>query len=211
MTQFQMLETLAKVGAIITNSHIVYTSGRHGDSYVNKDAIYPHTDVVSTLCERIAREFLSANVEAVAAPAVGGVILSQWTAHHLSRLSGKPVVGVYAEKEADSDKFVLKRGYDKLITNRRVLILEDVLTTGGSVKKVVEICEKLPAQVVGIGALCNRGNLSAEMLGVKNFFALVKVDLGSWEENDCPLCKNHVPINVDVGKGREFIARRQNS
>lgn len=210
MTQFQMLETLAKVGAIITNSHIVYTSGRHGDSYVNKDAIYPHTDVVSSLCEQIAREFLSANVEAVAAPAVGGVILSQWTAHHLSRLSGKPVIGVYAEKD-ENDQFVMKRGYDKLITNRRVLILEDVLTTGGSVKKVVEICEKLPANVVGIGALCNRGGLSAQDLGVKNFYALVKVDLGSWEEAECPLCKNGVRVNTEVGKGREFMARRQNS
>lgn len=211
MTQFQILEMLAKVEAIITNSHIVYTSGRHGDSYVNKDAIYPHTDVVSNLCERIAREFLSANVDAVAAPAVGGVILSQWTAHHLSKLSQRPVVGVYAEKETDGDRFVLKRGYDKLVTNKRVLVLEDVLTTGGSVKKVVEICEKLPSQVVGIGALCNRGGLTAEALGVKSFYALVKVDLASWAENDCPLCKSGVPVNTDVGKGREFIARRQNS
>lgn len=207
MTEFQMLETLAKVGAILTNNHIVYTSGRHGDSYVNKDAIYPHTGIVSQLCETIAQHFVNHRIDVVAAPAIGGVILSQWTASHLSRLLGKEVLSVYAEKDGE-DGFVIKRGYDKLLTNRRVLVLEDVLTTGGSVKKVIEACRKIPAEVVAVGALCNRGGLSPEQLDAPELHALVRVDLGSWEEAECPLCRKGIPVNTDVGKGREFLARK---
>lgn len=207
MTHFQILETMAKVGAILTNSHIVYTSGRHGDSYVNKDALYPHTEIVSQLCESIARHFLPMKIDAVAAPAIGGVILSQWTAHHLGKLMNRDIYSVYAEK-TEGDDFVIKRGYDKIIANRRVLILEDVLTTGGSVKKVIEVCKKIPCDIVGVGALCNRGNLTADELGVKEFHTLLKVDLGSWDEKDCPLCQKNIPVNTEVGKGREFLARR---
>lgn len=204
MTAFEILETLAKVGAIITNSHIVYTSGRHGDSYVNKDAVYPHTGVTSRLCENIARHFLASEIEVVIAPAIGGVILSQWIAHHLGLLSGKEVLSLYAEKADDG--FVVRRGYEKILPGKRTLIVEDVLTTGGSVKKVVEICKTLNAGVVGVAALCNRGGISAQDLGVKELYALVRVDLASWEEKDCPLCAKKVPVNREVGKGREFTA-----
>lgn len=204
MTAFEILETLAKVGAIITNSHIVYTSGRHGDSYVNKDAVYPHTDVTSRLCDTIAKHFEKDNVEVVIAPAIGGVILSQWISHHLSVLHGRQVLSLYAEKSADGDGFVVRRGYEKILPGKRTLIVEDVLTTGGSVKKVVEICQGLGAKVVGVAALCNRGGITAEDLGVKELYALVRVDLASWEEKDCPLCAKKVPVNLAVGKGLEF-------
>ena len=207
MTHFQMLETMAKVGAIITNSHIVYTSGRHGDSYVNKDAIYPHTSLVSQLCETLAQHYSTAKIDAVAAPAIGGVILSQWTAYHLSKMNNREIFSVYAEKETGTDNFVMKRGYDKLIAKKRVLILEDVLTTGGSVKKVIDICRAIPAEVAGVAALCNRGGLAKEFFDVEDFFSLVRVDLGSWEPSECPLCAKHIPINTDVGKGREFQER----
>ena len=208
MTNFGILETLARVGAIIVNSHIVYTSGKHGDSYVNKDAVYPHTDITSQLCEQIAQHFAKSNVDVVIAPAIGGVILSQWTAHHLSRICGKEVQSVYAEKAMDSDEFIIKRGYDKIIAGKRTLVLEDVLNTGGSVQKVIVSARALGADLVGVGALCNRGDLSAQKLDVPELFALVKVSLGAWDPEDCPLCQKHVPINTEVGKGRDFLAKQ---
>src|SRR3989344_899761 len=120
MNRQEVLQVLYEVGAVITNSHIVYTSGRHGTAYVNKDAVYPHTRITSALCLAIAEEFADRSVEAVIAPAVGGVILSQWTAHHLSEITRIEVFGVYAEKEGGI--FVIKRGYDKLVTGRNVLV-----------------------------------------------------------------------------------------
>lgn len=227
MNEQEVLQILGKVGAVITDSHIVYTSGKHGSAYVNKDAIYPHTAETSRLCYAITKQFERDNVQAVIGPAIGGAIMSQPTAHFLSQLPPdfKEVLSVYAEKGGKTEftptmhkgnpfglhgeqGFVIKRGYDKLIAGKNVLVVEDVLTTGGSVKKVVEAVRKCGGNIVGVGALCNRGGITAEDLGVPKLVALVNVTLDAYEEKDCPLCKQDIPINVDVGKGREFILKK---
>jgi len=224
MNEKEVLELLGNVGAVIKESHIVYTSGKHGTAYVNKDAVYPHTKETSALCKTTAGFFIDDDVEIVIAPAVGGIILSQWTAHHLSELLGREVLGVYAEKEVisisdpedkgrkcfiETGEFVIKRGYDKLVANKNVLVVEDVLTTGGSAKKVVEAVRKLGGNVVGLGVLCNRGGITpSDVADPPKLFALVNVKLDSWDEVDCPLCNQDVPINTDVGKGREFLSKK---
>jgi orotate phosphoribosyltransferase len=205
--ELQTLEMLARLKAVITGSHVVYASGKHGSAYVNKDAIYPHTFETADLCELLSKMFAKDDVEVVLAPAVGGVILSQWTAYYLSNELQREVLGVYADKEGEG--FVVKRGYDKLIKEKRVLIVEDILTTGGSVKKVVEIVQKLEGIIVGVGALVNRGGVTAaDVGGVPKLMALANVTLDAWDESACPLCAQNVPINTDVGKGREFLAKK---
>lgn len=203
----EVLQILGEVGAVITNSHIVYTSWLHGSAYVNKDTVYPHTAKISRICRAIAEQFVGNDVEVVIGPAVGGCILSNRVAEHLSDLTGREVFGIYADKNGDS--FVIKRGYDKFVTGKRVLVVEDVLTTGGSVKKVIEAVRAIGGNVVGLGALCNRGGVTCEQLVVPRLRALVKVKLDAWDEAECPLCAQGVPINTDVGKGREFLARKQ--
>ena len=139
-----------------------------------------------------------------------GVILSQWTAHHLTEMNGHEVLGVYAEKSEGGDVFVIKRGYDKLIAGKNVLVVEDVLTTGGSAKKVVEATRAIDGNVIGLGVLCNRGGITPQDVAyIPKLIALVNVKLDAWDEADCPLCEQNVPINTDVGKGREFLARKQ--
>lgn len=192
-----------KSKAFIFDSHIIYTSGKHGNAYVNKDALYPHTELTSLLCQQIALHFQNSKIDAVLAPALGGIILSQWTAHHLSQLTGREVLGVYAEKSLETDSFVIKRGYDHLIENKNVLIVEDILTTGNSVKKVVETARQIPCEVVGVAALCNRGGVTASTLGnIPELFSLLEVSLDTWESTDCPMCKAKIPINTSVGKGK---------
>ena len=206
MNEQEVLQVLGKVGAVIADSHIVYTSGLHGTGYVNKDAVYPHTAETSRLCRAIAERFADDNVQVVIAPAIGGVILSQWTAHHLTEMNGHEVFGVYAEKSESGDAFVIKRGYGKLIAGKNVLVVEDVLTTGGSAKKVVEATRAIGGNVVGLGVLCNRGGVTMQDLAdVPKLVALMEVTLSTWNEADCPLCKQKVPINTDVGKGLDFV------
>ncbi|MBI2268381.1 MAG: phosphoribosyltransferase [Candidatus Blackburnbacteria bacterium] len=207
MTEAEVLEVLGRVGAVITNSHIVYTSGKHGTAYVNKDAVYPHTVETSRLCRAIAEQFADDKVRVVIAPAVGGVILSQWTAHHLTLITGQEVLGVYADKEGDG--FAIRRGYDKLIQGRNVLVVEDVLTTGGLARKVIEVTRAIGGNVAGLGVLCNRRGVTPEDLAyVPKLVSLVDVTMDAWNEADCPLCAQGVPINTDIGKGREFLLRR---
>jgi len=206
MNRAEIDQALGKIQAFISNSHIVYTSGRHGSQYMNKDAIYPHTELTSQLCEEIAKRFEKSGVEVVLAPALGGIILSQWVAHHLTRLLKKEILGVYAEKSPEGDSFLLKRGYDQLVKGKKVLILEDVLTTGISVKRVVELTRACGGDIVGVGALCNRGGVTAKDLhDVPRLEALIEVKFDSWEAEACPLCAKKVPINTEVGKGREFL------
>jgi orotate phosphoribosyltransferase len=205
------LQIFKKVGAVITDTHVVYASGKHGNAYVNKDAVYPHTKDIAGLCSMLAKEFAGAGVEIVAAPTIGGVILSQWVAHFLSELDKKEVLAVFAEEEVASSgdkRRFFKRGYDKLIPGKKVLVVEDILTTGGSAKKVVDAVEGLGGLVLGCGVLVNRGNVKDADVGA-SITALVNVNLEAWDELNCPLCKNNVPVNTDVGKGREWLSKRK--
>jgi len=202
MNEKEVLQILEKVGAIIINSHIVYTSGKHGSSYINKDAIYPHTKIISNLCQAIAQQFIDDGVEVVIAPAIGGVILSQWTAYHLSEITKREVLAIYAEKVENGSNFVIRRGYEKMVTGRKVLVVEDVLTTGGSAKKVIEATRALGGEIVGLGVLCNRGGIKPEdVANPPKLIALVNIKLDAWDEAECPLCAQGVPINTSIGKG----------
>lgn len=207
MTNEQVLEIFKKTGGYIAGSHIVYTSGKHGSAYLNKDAIYPHTVLVSELCRAIAEEFRGKGVEVVVGPALGAIILSQWTAHHLSELEGREILGVYTEKTPEKEQ-IFTRGYDAFVKGKKILVVEDLLTTGGSVKKVVESVKKAGGEVIAAAALVNRGGVKAEGVGGVPLFTLASVTLDAWDEPSCPLCAQGVPVNTTVGKGKEYLAKK---
>lgn len=192
---------LAEARAMITDSHVVYTSGKHGRAYVNKDAVYPSTARVAELCRFLAEVAAPHRPEIVCGPAMGGIILAQWTGHHLG------VPAVYAEK-APEGGMALRRGYDKLVAGKRVLVVEDVLNTGGSIKDAIAAVRAAGGDVVVAAALVNRGGITAADLGVPVLVTLLDVDLEAWDAAACPLCRDRVPVNTDVGKGREFLAKR---
>ncbi len=207
MTEAKVIDVLERVGAF-RGGHFVFTSGRHGDKYINKDALYPFTKETSQLCRAMAQRFKDDGVEVVIGPAVGAAVLSQWVAHHLSEMTGKNVAAVYADKDGEGG-FIVKRGYDRLIDGRKILVVEDLMTTGGSVKKVIDASRKAGADIVGVTAICNRGDVTAKDIGdLPRFEALLNVHLDSWEEKDCPLCERDIPVNVEVGHGREYMKRK---
>lgn len=212
MDEKEVLGELNRVGAIISDTHIVYTSGKHGTRYMNKDALYPHVGLTSRLCREIALEisdyFLGEpSIEAVVAPAIGGVILCTWVAYWLSELTGKEVLALYAEKNQALDLFEFNRGYGRLVTGWRILVLEDVLTTGGSAKKVIGAVRALGGNVIGVAAQCNRGGVTTKDLAdPPMLFSLVNITMEAWAGEDCPMCKAGIPINTEVGKGKEFLA-----
>lgn len=203
--QDEVIAIMEKAGAMVASSHIVYTSGKHGREYVNKNSIYPYGKEIASLCGKIAAYFSDEKIEVVVGPATGGIIISQWVAAHLST-SGSQVLAVYADKEGKD--FVIKRDYAKFISNARVLVVEDILNTGGSAAKVVTAVRDLGGKVVGLGALCNRGGVKAEQYELKEIFALTNLSMEAWDESDCPLCKEGVPINVEIGKGAEYLAAK---
>lgn len=199
---------LSKTGALVTDSHIVYTSGRHGTAYINKDAIYPDTLATTDLCEMMADDFRFDQIQTVVGPAYGGIILANNTAAALTRITTRDVAGVFAEKTVDGKGFHFTRGYDRFVSGRRVLVVEDILTTGGSLLATVKLCEAAGAEVVGAAALVNRGGVKPEDAGVKLLRTLLNIDMDSWAEDACQLCADGVPINTVVGKGADFLRRR---
>lgn len=201
----EVIEILKKIGAVITGDHFVYTSGKHGEVYINKDAVYPHTVETSRIGELFAETFKNEDIDVVAAPALGGIILSQWTAFHLSQKKGKEVLGVYTEKTPEKDQ-IFTRGYDKLVAGKRVLVIEDLTTTGGSVKKVVDSVKAVGGTVVAVGVMVNRDpeHVTSDVIGAP-LSALGVLKAEAFDEAACPFCKENRPININVGHGKKYM------
>ena len=211
MNDPEIMQMFIDAGAIITGSHFVYNSGRHSSVYINKDALYLHTGIISQLCQRMVQTYIPDEIDVVVGPVLGGIVLSQWTTYALNtkRTAGE-TLAVYAEKESGSDRaFAFYRGYDKHIPGKNILVVEDILTTGGSVRRVVELVRKHGGNVIGVSALCNRGNVQPKDVGDVPISTLITLDLETYAEEDCPFCEQHVPINTDVGKGRMFLAKQK--
>lgn len=200
----EVINILTKVGAIISNDHFVGVSGLHFDTYINKDALLAHTEEVSKICKIFAEKYKDKDIEVVAAPALGGIILSQWVAHHLTELTGREVLGVFTEKTSDKDQ-IFTRGYDEYVRGKRVLIVEDNVTTGGSVMKVVKAVQKAEGKVAGVCVMLNRDpiRVNPEILGIP-LEALSELPITSYVIEDCPFCKSGVPINMKFGHGKDL-------
>lgn len=215
MDKNNVIDILKKVGAVLTDDHFVYTSGKHGSVYINKDAVYPHTKETSEIGKMFAEKFMDENIDVVAAPAVGGTILSQWTAYHLSAINGKEVLSVYTEKDkgttasAAESEHIFRRGYDKIIYGKNVLVIEDLTTTGISVKKVVAAVKSAGGKVAAVGVMVNRDpvNVNAQSVGAP-FCALGILKAEAIDAQKCPLCKKGVPINTKVGHGKRFLEEK---
>lgn len=203
-----ILSVLKKTNAIVINSHIVLTSGNHTSTYINKDAIYPHTNAASLIGKMFAEKFKDFDIDVVAGPALGGIILSQWTAYHLSKLKKKEIAGVYTEKNLEKNQ-IFTRGYEEFVKGKNVLVVEDVTTTGRSVKKVVASVQEHGGNVVAVGVMINRDpkRVTTDTIGAP-FYPLKVLFSEDYKEDNCPLCKKKIPINTSVGHGKQFLAKK---
>ncbi|MBI3385930.1 phosphoribosyltransferase [Candidatus Gottesmanbacteria bacterium] len=210
-----VVKILKKIGAVLTDDHFVYTSGKHGSVYINKDALYPHTKETSLVGKMFAERFKNKDIEVVVAPAVGGTILSQWTAYHLSRLKKKEILSAYTEKDkgtlagASESEQIFRRGYDKIVRGKKVLVLEDLTTTGISVKKVVEAVRAIGGKVVAVCVMVNRDpeHVNSTLVSAP-FSSLGVLKAEAFDASVCPLCKAGKPINTSVGHGKKFLEEK---
>jgi orotate phosphoribosyltransferase len=201
--------------AILSDDHFVYVNGDHGDGWIAKDLIFPHTERADELCGLLAEAVGGRRLEIVCGPATGGLIVSQWTAHHL----GIPSVFAEHGKERGYDPkqanavggplrppLVLKRHYDEAVRGKRVLVVDDVINTGESVAETAAAVREAGGEVVAVGALITRGNAGPADVGADDFVCLAEVEIPSWPAADCELCKRGVPINTAYAHGADFLA-----
>jgi orotate phosphoribosyltransferase len=197
----QMFERLK---VFVKNTHMVYASGRHGSFYFNKNRLYPHIPETRKVGDELAFRITlkSCAVEAIAAPAISGAILSQWVAHGLYKCATNwwmniPVV--FTERE--HGLFTLKRGFGEFIRGKKVLVIEDVLNTGGSAIQTITAIEKAGGIVETAACIWSYGKVTAENLGVKTLITLMEEKKQTWNPEECPLCKEKIPINAEMGHG----------
>lgn len=215
MTEQEVREILEKC-KVILSGHFVLTSGRHADTYVNIKGLFPRTKEpnpyikeAQMLCREIALRTQHFNIEVVVGPETGGTIMSQYIADYLTEFLGREVLAALTEKIPGTKEFVFKDGHDERVTHKRVLVVEDVLTSGTSVRNVVNLARVKGGFVVALGAICNRGNVTTKEVGdVAKFFALSNLNLQVWDESECPHCRDDTPINTEVGKGAEYLSKR---
>lgn len=194
---------LEKAGAVLLDRHFVYTSGMHGSGYINMDPLFPKVKLMQGICAGLARPFVDIPVDTVAAPATGGIMLSVLTALASDHWATGTPDAIWADKSGAD--FVFERaGFAERVRDKRVLVVEDLLNTGGSVAKVCHEVELLGGEVVGVSVICNRGGLNAGNLGVPRLESLLDVSLEVTPKSSCPLCAAGVPIVTDIGHGADF-------
>lgn len=176
------MNILEESGAI-RRGHFRLTSGLHSDIFLLCAQVMQSPARTARLAEAMARPFQDKDIATVVGPAVGGIIL----AYEVARVLGARAI--FAEKAGT--KMALRRGFS-LQTGERVLVVEDALTTGGSIGKVIEIVRAHGAQVVGAAVLVDRSNGAID-LGVP-LHALLRLEARSWMPDQCPLCRERVPL-----------------
>lgn len=188
MSREDILDILKSTG-VYMEGHFQLTSGRHSPNFLLFSQASQYPAATEWLCQQLAREFAGVQVDTVAGPAMGGVILS----YELARALG--VRAIFAEK--DDGKMSLKRGFT-VAPGERVLVVEDAVTTGGSVQQAIDALKDYGAEIVGVGALVDRSGGRADF-GVP-FRAVLTLDIPSYPSEECPLCREGVPIVKPKGK-----------
>lgn len=182
MTETQILDIFRKTEALLTG-HFLLTSGRHSDKYFQCAKVLQYPEHTEKLCSMIAGHFKNAKIDTVIAPAIGGLVVGQEVARQLNKRF------IFAERE--DKKLALRRGFT-LHENEKVLICEDVVTTGGSVFEIIDIVKNNIAEVAGVGFIVDRSN------GKVNFgypqFSTLKMDVISYLPDECPLCREDIEL-----------------
>jgi len=181
MTTEEIEALLAKTGAI-QDGHFLLTSGRHSPRYVEKFRLLENPALTVPLCGAIAERFRPRAPEVVLGAVTGGVLLSFEIARQLG------IRSIFAEREVG--KLVLRRGF-ALRAGERVLIVDDILTTGGSVKELLEVARAANAPVAGVAVLVDRRSDRNDGL---ELFSLAQLTIPNWEAASCPLCREGVPL-----------------
>ncbi|MDE6398628.1 MAG: orotate phosphoribosyltransferase [Clostridiales bacterium] len=177
LTNEQILEVFRKTGGVL-KGHFLLTSGRHSDTYMQCAKLFVHPEESAYLCAALAEQLREFKADTVVSPAVGGIIMGYEVARQLG------VKNFFAEREGGN--MTLRRGFS-LEKGARVIVVEDVVTTGGSVKEVVELCRNAGAEVVAVASVVDRSGGQVDF-GVP-YRALLSMEVKSYEANDCPLCR----------------------
>ncbi|MBA2124362.1 orotate phosphoribosyltransferase [bacterium Unc6] len=186
MNKETVLNIFKKYNALL-EGHFSLSSGLHSPNYLQCAILLQYPDVSEILCKEIADNFKSDGITVVAGPAIGGILVAYEIARAIKCRS------IFTEKE--NGRMTLRRGFE-INPLDRVLVVEDVITTGGSVLKILELIKEKKAYIAGVGSIVDRSASVANFghsLGVK-FVKLLTINVRVYKQEECPLCKKNIPL-----------------
>ena len=183
LTEKEVEDLLIETSAIM-EGHFLLTSGLHSPRYVEKVKVLEKPVYTEKLCKAMAEKFKDANIETVVGPVTGGILL----AHETGKALGTRAI--FTERE--NGKMTFRRGF-KLHEGERVLIVEDIVTTGGSIREVIDVVKENGGIPVAVSMLVDRSGGKATF-GDVPATALLHMDVQTYKPEECPLCKAGVPM-----------------
>ena len=183
MTEKEVEGLLIETSAIM-EGHFLLTSGLHSPRYVEKFNVLQKPVYTEKLCRAMAEKFKDANIETVVGPVTGGILL----AHETGKALGTRAI--FTERE--NGKMTFRRGFT-LHEGERVLIVEDIVTTGGSIREVIDVVKEHGGIPVAVSMLVDRSGGKATFGDVPST-ALLHMDVQTYQPDECPLCKQGIPM-----------------
>lgn len=194
MTRDEILSIFHATGGLL-EGHFQLTSGLHSPQYFQCAKVLQYPRYAEILCCGIAEKFNDASVGVVVAPALGGIVVAQEVGRQLSSMQSVHEVRMMFTERRDG-VMQLRRGFE-LTAGERVLVCEDVITTGGSVNEVVNIVRGAGAYVVGVGSIVDRSGGRVKFdVPVGSQFAVLHMDVVTYSASECPLCKRGIPMEL---------------
>ena len=180
----------------VLDGHFLLTSGRHSNIYFEKFRILEHPSALDSVCKEMAKIVEGKNIELVLGAAIGGILIAGGVGRYLN------VKHIFSER--NNGKMELRRGFS-IAKGQRVLIVEDIITTGGSVFELIELVQSYGGEVIHVVNLVDRSSSSVDFRVPST--ALLTMPSESWEPNACPLCKkgNKLTQRGRTGKEVELV------
>ena len=186
----QILKLLKESGAFM-EGHFLLTSGRHSDKYIEKFRLMESPSQLEKICHLMSQQFIKNDIDIVLGAAIGGILLSSGVAKFLNRK------GIFTERV--ETKMELRRGFE-IKDNSRVLIVEDIVTTGGSIFELIDIVNNNNAKIAGITSIVDRSSNDIDF-GF-NYKPLLKFPVQSWSKDDIPDWLNKIPLTQRGRSGK---------
>jgi orotate phosphoribosyltransferase len=189
------VERIFREAGALLEGHFLLSSGKHSPVYWEKFLVLQYPGYTEKLCRLISEHFQEQGIQVVAGPTTGGIILAYEVARQLG------VRGIFAESEVEKtlggERRIFRRGFS-IMPGERTLVVDDVLTTGGSIQETIAAVKGQGGKVTGVGVLVDRSPKEIDF-GVP-LFSCYRTSVPTYAPEDCPLCAAKIPL-VEPGGG----------
>ncbi|MBR1421180.1 MAG: orotate phosphoribosyltransferase [Selenomonadaceae bacterium] len=195
MTEPEVMDLLKQTGAVL-DGHFLLTSGLHSPHYVEKFNVLQHPRYTEKLCRAMAEKFRSTfpaeKIETVVGPVTGGILLAHEVGKSLNTRA------IFTERV--DGKMTFRRGFT-LHEGEKVLIVEDIVTTGGSIKEVIDVVKSLKAIPAAVAMIVDRSGGKIDFGDIPHI-SLLKMNVETYKPDECPLCAKNIPITKRGSTGK---------